>query len=633
MFKVDATEEIAIHPEKTCALIIGLNEYPKLGAGYRLENAAGEATEFAGWLLKLGVAADRIKLFVSGGGDADLRDCAGTLLVPQAPTGKAIRDAILCPPFATATPDSLLLVYWAGHGATDNAQNQLLWDQDYDRRQDRLVFDLNDVRQALRSENWKCFTRQILLVNACATHFDGEVSRHEFKGLALQDQLRRKQFTICAALPGNYAHDGSVERTSPFFRRVLELFQQHSPNGRSFSIQKIQKICQEICRQLCDEAGARIEWINWEGCRFVWSGDALARLVYAKARKCCGDFDQLASLYRECVECPEPVESVREILAHLEAEKSGRRTTRHGLVLDFALHLIHRHRLEELDQELTALFEKEAGFEVPVLNKARRIIGEEYRQPVGPLYFSIIPGDAGDGLRFYLHDSTQWRIAYEDVRVAENETLESAFGRIVLRHEQTWSKLAGSLRFHFFLRVENLSLELHRWKDPTRLDDKKYLENFQPVALRCWERARGEWGGAAGRWRKKADALKRRNATRLRIKWLDPAAECEFADATDEHEAAGFHAPPTAELLRDALDEGLPCLFWPRQASANWQACRERIDGIPLNGDWPGLPDHFPRIRRAHRESPFAVFWDDPDHNLYAEETKARVSVPFTDMA
>ena len=629
--KPDYTDEILITPENVCAVIVGMDDYPVMGDGYRLSNAVREAIEFARWLLEMGAGADRIRLFLSGGEDPQLLDRAGNIVAPQDPAG--IRDAILAQPFNLASRDNLLFVYWAGHGATDKSQRQLLWDQRYDRDCNRLVFDLEDLRRALRSERWKAFPRQILLVNACANDPGGEFDKHPFNNLSLEGQLYRKQFTISAASPGEFARDGDARDPSKFFNVLLESLRDRQGRLR----------LEEVCERILKAAERwpqtpRLEWINWNGSRFIWSDDALAQLVYGKAAKCGVGFDEQRELYEKCVETAEPVRSVREIIARLNGEKNSgknrRETTIYGPVLDFALHLIHCHKLEDLNRDLMEFFEREPGYERPQLLDARAKIAEEYRRPVGPLYLSIAPGEAGDTFAFFLHDGQRRRLAGDDKTIAADETLEMAFHRVVRDCESDLMDFPDNLHFHFFLRVEALSLALHEWKDPTRSGDEK-LERRHRVALRSLERARGSdpgWGFAAGRWRRSAASLKGRSLSRLRINWFDPCAACDFADAADDHECVGFHAPPPADVLRKALEEGLPFLIWPRQNAAGW---RDLVEQSEVHGHLDRAQEHFPRIRRKNPETPFAVLWDDPDCNPYADarQPAAPVHVPFTDIA
>jgi hypothetical protein len=113
----------------------------------------------------------------------------------------------------------------------------------------------------------------------------------------------------------------------------------------------------------------------------------LNRLIYRWVSKCGIGLDELVALYKQCVEEVEPVHNVREIIARLDGEKrSGKNrkeTTSRGPVLDFALRIVQCHQRDDLDRALTAYFENPAeAEELPLLVKARRLIGEEYRRPV-----------------------------------------------------------------------------------------------------------------------------------------------------------------------------------------------------------------------------------------------------------
>ncbi len=627
-------DEIEIKPDNTYAVIVGLDQYSE--PGYELNNAVREAVAFAEWLVEKGLGAGHIKLFVSGGEEDILQPLKDRGVQPQGPSG--IRDALRNPPFTTdrnppfttESPDNLLLLYWAGHGSTDTLQRQILWDWKY-KRGDKLVFDLEDIRMALRSENWRAFRRQIILVNACARADDaGGFNKEPFAGLPLQGQHLRKQFTICAASPSENVGDGGRKETSPFFNLLLRLLKAMTRHGGPFRIS-------EACDAICAEAlrlghTPRIEWINWSGSHFLWSDDALSRLVQNYIGRCDVPFDTLEELYRQCVETPVDVDGVAMIINHLNGAKltgDRRMNTRYGGALDFAVRAIHCHKaqsqkLAELDQALNELFDKNPEYEMPLLENARKLIGEEYRKPSAPFFLSIAPATNEETITYFLHDSTGARILYDQFRLNPDETLDAALCRLFNEKEKELKNFTNYLRFHFFLGLEKLSLDLHEWPDPTRprqLNER--LESHHRVALRSLERAREAdgWGFAAGRWRSIANEIRSRN--KLRINWLN---EPDFVCATEEHECVGVSTPPSSQQLYVALQEGLPFLIWPRKAEDGWNECMTSINDIECDGGLDLAMDGFPRIRRKHSGVPFAVLWDDPAQNPYDE------LVPLTDI-
>ncbi len=632
-------EEIVIQPEKIRALIVGIEEYPRMGEDYRLANATREAREFAEWLFDLGAAAKDVRLFASESGAFDgLTDRYDVPLRPSPPAG--IRDALLVPPFADLSEGGLLFVYWAGHGNIDTSLHQVLWDGNYHRDHDRLVFDLEDVQCALRSERWKAFPRQILVVNACANDSGRDFNYHPFGDLPFENQLARRQFTICAASPGQYAREGDANAPSPFFKQLLTTMREQTRSGRPL---RLDDACNRICAAMeTAPQTPRIEWINWNGSRFVCSDDALSRLVCNTLRTSRIDFDHLIPLYRQCVGDEEPVKDVREIVARLEGEKRSDRklptTTSRGPVLDFALRVIHCLNLDELNRELSKYFETpENGEDMTLLVKARRMIGEEYRVPEPPFFLSIIPGDAEDTFTLYLHDGSGRELFHEDLRVEADETLEAAFHRVVHERRAVLAKCVEQLQYHFFLRLEKLSFKLHDWKDPTRPGGRRLFEHHHRVVVRSLERAKpaAGWEFVAEAWRNKTEKIKRRSQPRLRTNWIDPRGGGDYADAATDHECIGFHSPPPSVELREALMEGLPYLIWPRGESAFGASCRESLDAIPTSDSIDRALEEFPRIRRSHPDAPFAVFWDDPDRNPYktSHDPADRAHAQFVDIA
>ena len=105
--------------------------------------------------------------------------------------------------------------------------------------------------------------------------------------------------------------------------------------------------------------------------------------------------------------------------------------------------------------------------------------------------------------------------------------------------------------------------------------------------------------------------------------------EIDFDRACESYECVGFVSIPSSATIKEALMEGLPFMIWPRQVGETWDRCRQTLNAIEVRGAISDAQAEFPRIRRQFRDAPFAVFWDDPDHNPYkAEETAPR----FTDI-
>ena len=152
----------SVDPNRTYALVVGVDEYDLADSRWQLPEARVAATDFALFLREKKVPAENIYL-VTGGQtrdlDSKLQNC--TLNDPTVSVLKSVFDKR----FGGVTGD-LLLVYWYGHGEMDDNQNDrlLLWETNKIRRS---AVNVVDLEKALSSFPLRGFSQKFLIVDAC----------------------------------------------------------------------------------------------------------------------------------------------------------------------------------------------------------------------------------------------------------------------------------------------------------------------------------------------------------------------------------------------------------------------------------------------------------------------------------
>lgn len=230
--------DFAVDPRKTRAVVIAIEEYELPKPFNSLPGPANDAARFITWLIGQGVEADQIDLLASPlkstDGTTDTTSSDHTPTGEQAlartgvpwipPTRQNIHD-IFSRKYIELQGD-LLWVYWGGHGLMAGAGMRRLLTSDA-RQIDVENVDLESLLACLHSKLFAGWPRQIVAVDACATHYLELPSPLSFPERGFVAAIR--QFALFAAAPGEAAMTSGVRRSGVFSDALLDEIENSKP--------------------------------------------------------------------------------------------------------------------------------------------------------------------------------------------------------------------------------------------------------------------------------------------------------------------------------------------------------------------------------------------------------------------
>lgn len=614
-------ENLRIGPEKTFALIVGIDKYAQ-GEDWDLNNPANEAVMMVKWLLGLGVPAHRISCFVTGGQQRGekLTDANGVKVQCQEPVGNAIRAAIRNPVYGDRIDDSNLIFYWAGHGQLGSKMEQLLYDPAY-KKSDQQVFDLSDVRDALQSDDWTDFKKQIILINACArydSNNDHNFNKHQFNGLKHTKRLDRKQFILCAAPPGLRTPDGSPGTPSHYFQNIYDALNKVAAG--SFSDESFSKHLHDAIEKL--NPIPRFELINFKGDRFLYdSDDPLNYFIWEKLN----EIGERLSRYQEINykwmngigESADLFQMASSLRGANENHPKRLSHTNLGHLVDFFLHVIAEFGLEDLYEEMKKVVKDQKTLKLPTLIEARERVIWERMKPEPPFFLSVSLTTEPLELRWYLHHKNfeffrdgAWQPQNGDFSIIEN------FRDLYLQDLEIFlaEQEEEDVTFRFYFKNEHMiEIPIHDLADPRYEQMKRKLAHKSPVIVASFERARGQRRSDSGRWKKwcrKVSELKESE-----VSFGIVPVELVGADLEKYHWIA-IDGVPTLQTLRNAIEQGLPFMVWPYSDDSGWDGCLEALQELKFSPEELAQAHGcFRQFRKEYSHLGVVVFWDDAARN------------------
>ncbi len=205
---------MCITPDKTCALIVGVERYQ---AAWDLNGPAHDAAQFANWLHNRQVPIDNLALFISPlEKNRDLSLPTGLQYKPA--TEQNIRNFIE-DKLRHKKAAELFYLYWGGHGVITTEGERRLFYADADAENLKNL-DFNKLLTFLRTDYFpSTLRRQICLVDACANYAVGLNNQLPKKDFPMPDNkpaISREQFILMAAKPGELAKNLDTESTGLF---------------------------------------------------------------------------------------------------------------------------------------------------------------------------------------------------------------------------------------------------------------------------------------------------------------------------------------------------------------------------------------------------------------------------------
>lgn len=216
-------------PEKTIAIVVGVEQYKEDDPHWQLDGPALDACKFARWLSDHQVPVDNIDLLLSPLESNELEVGALSEGFRTAWPDRAAVRAKLTTDLYTKKSD-LLIVYWGGHGVVDNDSRRVLYaDATAD---DKANLDITDMMRGLRSQRYRHHPRQLIFVDACMTLSDDLGWARTLPSETLPGGLeepQREQYAFFAASPGQRAINDDSLKTGIFSDTLREVVNHSLP--------------------------------------------------------------------------------------------------------------------------------------------------------------------------------------------------------------------------------------------------------------------------------------------------------------------------------------------------------------------------------------------------------------------
>lgn len=213
----------------TFALVVGIAEYDA-GDAWRLHAPVVDAVRAVVWLMRRGVPAANISLFVSPA-PPSLADLVASVtpdppagidaVVPMLGTEHGITEAIR--QRIRKQAGEVLFVFWGGHGVVDHEREQRLFFADA-TDDDRRNLNVKATLESLRSDYVAAFPTQIFCIDACASRLDAGLGAMTLPNTELtrgRDVNARRQMVLSAATRGQAALESVKQQTGLFTRELI----------------------------------------------------------------------------------------------------------------------------------------------------------------------------------------------------------------------------------------------------------------------------------------------------------------------------------------------------------------------------------------------------------------------------
>ncbi|MFG3054127.1 caspase family protein [Kitasatospora sp. NPDC048239] len=260
-----------LSPERVFALVVGIESY-RVGADWNLRGPARDAVRFAEWLTGgAGVPESNVRLFLSPLPAVQGHPPADPLPDHRPATKAEIEDALLRE--LPKCDGDLLVLYWAGHGYSDDDDRLLLPFADAGTESVRHL-DLDSALRFWRSTSITRgrFARVVSIGDACRLDIPARV-RSTFGSTRYGSGGRapgRSTFVLYAAQPGRPAQnlDGAGRLTDTLLARL---------DGRSFaeSIDRLPDIARQVRDDLAELADQGLAWQQIQWRITGWDGSPL----------------------------------------------------------------------------------------------------------------------------------------------------------------------------------------------------------------------------------------------------------------------------------------------------------------------------------------------------------------------
>lgn len=217
--------------------LVGIERYAQSSA-WNLPGPCANAMAIAQWLLDIGVQGGNVFLFLDPlerqNQKISVLEAAGVRVRRDAEFGTI--DTFCRTELSRERPaGSRLLVYWSGHGFTENDGTRVFICSDYtaDRLNNRVFNGSSFCRHLHRSTDFQCFEEQIFLAEVCASYSGLNFEANKSSPQHVVNAAR--QVAYFATPEGEYAR--GENGIGAFTQIAIEVFSKlsHWPNLEKFS--------------------------------------------------------------------------------------------------------------------------------------------------------------------------------------------------------------------------------------------------------------------------------------------------------------------------------------------------------------------------------------------------------------
>jgi hypothetical protein len=629
--------------DATHAVIVGIDGYD-VGTSWDLKFAVEDALAFAQWLHDRLVPRDNVRLFLSPcQGRKEQLDGADKLGVLASPCTQALMDCFEKDLPANGMRSELLLLYWAGHGVTDDlARHLLLADTIVDAKR---TIHFESLRRLLQSTRYRNHLTQVVIVDTCANSYADYRPQTALSSASFAHTQYAAQgliqFVAFAASNGQKAADGAGETKAAFGRRFL----REMGDSKRVEWPDFPAIFAKVEAEIKSEPGMHQTPVSYifnngkDGDMAIGSMARLGPSLPMEALALIGGLDLNDAELRRCYYlsatdrgAAPPVDNLERMLRALH----DMTLPASGLapLVAFVARIAFRQHIPELRDWVARHVPAKVD-----LTRLENQVAQEEADGQAAVWFLTVqlgPASAADELqpeRAWLWDAAgkpakQWP---DDPAVTASLVLG-----VVINEAQVICDPAH-LILELAVPMPDLGRDFAAMDVPVGPDKESAIpvclgDEFG-VVLRAKERLSG--GGQNNPlvrfWHKAAQTLcKRWSSAGYRVAWLnvdDPARSidnCLLNDKDSGLFGLRFVPPPLSAAaghpLIGAVRKGIPFIFWVTQEPDNWDGAVARLDALCAAAKGPGLFLEVRKLRAnvadtGHLGAKLKVLWDDPARN------------------
>jgi hypothetical protein len=660
---------------KTYAVIVAIEEYPRLGTDWSLPGVGEQAVGFAKWLIdERGVPPANLQIFAGMPNSEVFTD----LGVPPQQVQEASSQPIdhFFASLRTNWPDgTLLFVYWVGHGfvGRDRTRRLILTDAEQALK---INLDVNQLVELLRSDQAGNFTKQMAFIDTCARFFEELQSVGDLPAGRLNPGQPHptgvEQNFYFAASSGQYGTKDVFgpyvldllralpnEEWPPDRRRVRDAIEKEFDRlegearakqqpawleyrdqrdniatvGVLPTLSEIQNLNLDLMRLIAgvieqgriDELVDKIvelEENSYEAFRLARAARSVERVrgfwrLLAKVRL---PVTRARSLYmvahklRADQHKPSSLEEIVWLLTDLDSEEP---------LIEFLLRAAQEWSDDVSCESLLRWLDEQTAW-AQLLPKVKVRLDRETQ---GTSQLMVVVGRSQEAWRvtraWLWPASEDFPSEMEPLDAEGNLTVDIA---VLLNEAQyTW----GAILLEVLVPEQLLHLERGAlaWTNRNETIDPEHL---YPMVLRWQERMaapRREAGYQTGLWKKMGKLINERLGSNRRAYWLERGCKIEdFRKKFDLDQAGELIGIPLSsedstrkELIRIICNGGLPFACWPRCAGADLRGAAGSVEALLLQHQFQEIPAAVWRLRGDGDRSldDILFLWDDPRRNPY----------------